>query len=258
MTGQAIKHAGLTRIARMMPSTDVSSPDLKLIVERLEAYEDTGTAMSDSFRGDYRYCCQRVDDMFAHSYVAEDRSAWDGYSEPQVPFPRHYHLHSNRTKQALADRYRRAAINAPRIFAEVDDNLFVPVPSPSDWIIALLPNGTGKRFLAESDFPPARLCEVRCGGDATCRLVRILVALKAYKVDTGDLPPALDVLVPGYIASLPVDPYDGEPIRYSYDRKVVYSVGRNLKDDNGDDSLTDAARPDWPVVPRDIVTKIEF
>jgi hypothetical protein len=43
-------------------------------------------------------------------------------------------------------------------------------------------------------------------------------------------------LVPQYLASVPVDPFDGLPVRYKVlpTGYVVYSLGTNGKDDGGD------------------------
>ena len=43
----------------------------------------------------------------------------------------------------------------------------------------------------------------------------------------------LDDLVPAFVEAVPRDPFDGQPMRYSAERRIVWSVGKNLKDDNG-------------------------
>ena len=48
-----------------------------------------------------------------------------------------------------------------------------------------------------------------------------------------ELPATLDALVPKYISAVPRDPFDGKPLRYDSKKKIVYSVGYNLKDDGG-------------------------
>jgi len=39
--------------------------------------------------------------------------------------------------------------------------------------------------------------------------------------------------VPQYLDAVPIDDYDGKPMRYNAAKKVVYSVGRDLKDGGG-------------------------
>jgi len=60
-----------------------------------------------------------------------------------------------------------------------------------------------------------------------------IAALKAYYLDIGSHAPSLDVLVPDYIFELPLDPFDGEIIKYSSSNKTVYSVGVDGVDDGG-------------------------
>jgi len=50
---------------------------------------------------------------------------------------------------------------------------------------------------------------------------------------TGELPGTLDALVPDYIDKIPSDDFDGEPMRYSAEKKIIYSVGEDLNDDGG-------------------------
>jgi hypothetical protein len=77
--------------------------------------------------------------------------------------------------------------------------------------------------------------------------------LRAYQLTHGKLPENLDALVPEFLDKVPVDAFDGQPLHYSPDRKIVYSVGQNLKDDGGNDS-----RPGPSNRPLDIVYKFDF
>ena len=72
--------------------------------------------------------------------------------------------------------------------------------------------------------------------DAQLQATRTILALRAYQLTHGNLPPDLSALVPEFLDEVPVDDFDGQPLRYSAERKIVYSVGQNLKDDGGDDS----------------------
>ncbi len=49
------------------------------------------------------------------------------------------------------------------------------------------------------------------------------------------LPTQLTDLVPRYLVQVPQDPFDGQAIRYRRLKKgyVVYSIGRDLRDNNG-------------------------
>ena len=61
---------------------------------------------------------------------------------------------------------------------------------------------------------------------ARLEAARIRIALRLYERQNGRLPERLDGLVEaGRLPEVPQDPYDGDPFRYSAERRVVWSVG---------------------------------
>jgi len=75
------------------------------------------------------------------------------------------------------------------------------------------------------------------GGDARHRLATVAVAMAACRAKTGKYPAALPELVPEYLAAVPLDPFDGKPLRMktSADGIVLYSIGPDFTDDGGKD-----------------------
>jgi hypothetical protein len=66
------------------------------------------------------------------------------------------------------------------------------------------------------------------------------IALKRYQIKHGNYPADLNSLVPQFILTVPLDPVDGQPLRYrrkSDGTFLLYSVGENGMDDGGDPSL---------------------
>ena len=70
---------------------------------------------------------------------------------------------------------------------------------------------------------------------AVVRYTQLGVAIEQYRLKHNKPPESLDLLVPDYIETVPVDPYSGEAILYKQDADsvLVYSVGRNRRDDHG-------------------------
>ena len=60
-------------------------------------------------------------------------------------------------------------------------------------------------------------------------------ALSAYRHERGHYPKTLRELLDGYVDTMPLDPYVGEPFRYQLDGEqfLLYSVGPNNTDDGG-------------------------
>jgi len=67
------------------------------------------------------------------------------------------------------------------------------------------------------------------------RVAQTAVALRLYRRERGHYPERLDELVPKYLPSVPVDPFDGKPLRYKRLGRgfKVWSVGQNMKDEGG-------------------------
>jgi hypothetical protein len=93
---------------------------------------------------------------------------------------------------------------------------------------------------AQSKFSAAthRKTAMLCG-------LRALLALERYRRDKGTWPAKLDDLTPKLLKTVPLDPYDGKPLRYRRvkDGVIVYSVGPDGKDDGGN---IDRAKPTDP------------
>lgn len=83
----------------------------------------------------------------------------------------------------------------------------------------------------------------KCNDDAILSATQLLFALKTYNIDYGDLPLSLDALVPKYISEIPTDPFDGRPMKYSKEKKIIWSVGKDSVDSGG--SIGD----DWREMP---------
>jgi hypothetical protein len=74
-------------------------------------------------------------------------------------------------------------------------------------------------------------------GETRCLLAATSLAIERYRLrHAGEVPLGLEELVPQFLAEVPRDPFDGQPLRYK--RMVagyrVYSVGWNEEDEGGD------------------------
>ena len=62
----------------------------------------------------------------------------------------------------------------------------------------------------------------------------------------GQVSESLADLVPTFLPAIPVDPFDGQPLRYKKLAKgyVIYSIGEDLTDDGGKEQIPGAAKSD--------------
>ncbi|HQR06704.1 MAG TPA: PQQ-binding-like beta-propeller repeat protein [Gemmatales bacterium] len=70
---------------------------------------------------------------------------------------------------------------------------------------------------------------------AGLRMAAALLAAERYRLETGKVPAGWNDLVPKYFPSIPIDPYDGRPIRWKTTPTgfLLYSVWMNKLDDGG-------------------------
>ena len=75
---------------------------------------------------------------------------------------------------------------------------------------------------------------------------RVALAMLRYRAKKGQLPDRLDDLVPGFIVAVPLDPFDGKPLRCRKEKTgfVIYAVGRDGADDGGAIELVDGRQLD--------------
>ncbi len=66
-------------------------------------------------------------------------------------------------------------------------------------------------------------------------MVTTALAVERFRLDRGRLPGQLQELTPQFLEAIPMDPFDGAPLRYRrLDRGyVIYSVGADGHDDRG-------------------------
>jgi hypothetical protein len=83
--------------------------------------------------------------------------------------------------------------------------------------------------------PLSKVAEASRRKHACVRAMAALLATERYRIERGTWPEALEQLVPDFLSAVPLDPADGEPLRYRRlpDGVVVYGLGQDGKDDGG-------------------------
>lgn len=93
------------------------------------------------------------------------------------------------------------------------------------------------RFLAMMLLPAMQKVPLKSAqSQADIHLTRVACALERYYLAENEYPERLEELAPRFLPAVPVDPVNGQPLRYrrSEDgRFVLYSIGSDLDDDEG-------------------------
>ena len=96
-----------------------------------------------------------------------------------------------------------------------------------------LDNPVGRFWQANEDSlarSHVRVFQARAERAAT----RTILAIRLYEIKNRNLPSRLDELVAaGFLPAVPIDPFSGESLHYSRDKRGVWSVGENGMDDGG-------------------------
>src|SRR5205823_5299082 len=75
----------------------------------------------------------------------------------------------------------------------------------------------------------SKIAEANVRSHAWLRTAVVTVAAERFRLKNGRWPATLTELAPAWIAEVPTDPYDGQPLRYRRlaDGVVIYSIGPN-------------------------------
>ncbi len=84
--------------------------------------------------------------------------------------------------------------------------------------------------------PYASLAEDEAEWEALARSCQLALALRMYKSERGRYSESFEELCPAVLENLPKDPFTGESLLYYRDKQgfIIYSIGKNLKDDGGE------------------------
>lgn len=100
-------------------------------------------------------------------------------------------------------------------------------------------------MLSESVVTLTRMTNKAMAAETARQAAITAIALKRFQMKHGNYPSALDALVPEFLPAVPLDPVDGQPLRYRLNANgtfTLYSTGENGVDDGGNPSLADQGK----------------
>jgi hypothetical protein len=222
-----------------LPRLRISAAESRKREAELEATRFSSALWRDVWAEEYRFMAAGMDWSVPEYEAGPIR---------RLLVPPEYSFQPNRTRAALAHAVRevRASLDRPctarpsasydefpefewrrdRLERAWDDFLFE--------VARLRPNGVGTLGVADTVLHLAERDRDTCFAGTLPSVAQALIALRAYSLERGELPPSLDALVPDYLSRVPIDHHDGAPLRYSRDKKAVWALGVDLKDDGGE------------------------
>jgi len=248
LVGTAVRNMGLSQIQHWAGKTHLTPNQLKDYIRQLGLSPDEeSVAFANAIKGEYQFQIGMLDAFRQGKITNSDSEDYHPRAMRFMPL-----LNVSRTKALFAQADLILVKDSPRHYNEAklpDQDLDQSGPVR----MFLSGNSVGQILFYMTMPAVIPSLAVKSKNDTQLQATRTILALRAYQLTRGNLPVDLSALVPEFLDAVPVDDFDGQPLRYSPGRKIVYSVCQNLKDDGGNDS-----RPGPSNRPLDLVYKFDF
>lgn len=238
LAATAMKSIGLETVQKIIPSSKLTSTELKQYAQELNKFYKNENGLIMAFKNEYHFRSLVIDSVVSGATEALKFAIGEEKSQnPEIAkkIKNNYYFQPNKTKLLFAEYARVNIKNANQPCGEIK----------ATEVKRLAPTNTTKLYTEENaigkilyDIMTTSLTGVitkKCQEDLLIGATQTMIAIKAYKKDTNNYPISLNDLVPSYISSVPEDPFDGEPLKYSAAKKIIYSVGEDVQDSGGSD-----------------------
>jgi hypothetical protein len=238
LIGVAIKTQGLTLMQRWVSRTHLPAAELVALAAQLIPEVENEQGYADSLKVEYQQDLTLLRDL-------RDGKTQNPGNPPLITIKVLPVFSYGKTQRLYADAFRALikSGSVPYSEAKLPDN----TNRPSTAKLILSGNAAGQIFYYTLMPSVRTVLSKQKGQAAATQSTRLVLALRAFQMQKGDLPEDLASLVPDYLDRVPLDSFDGHPMRYSPSQKLVYSIGENLRDDNGQTKDAQGNRLDYPV-----------
>lgn len=244
LVGVASYQVSLQMVKVMIQNPACELKHLKVIEKQLANMLPSDARLQEAYRSEFRGFMKYAGDFYQgrlklNSLMGgQEREGFDEWSRNLgVLIVTKLAMQPNKTFQMYAEMMRYGVISATTPRWKLDG---LPKPQATQrldqemtaWSY-LSPNIIGRQFFSLA--APIVLKQREKMDELKLQTVAIqtLVALRGYQMEHGSLPDQLEKLTPDFLPKLPIDPYDGKPLRYSAEKKRIWSIGTDGKDSSG-------------------------
>lgn len=231
LVGITVKGMGINLVREFTVKGRLTPDRLRRTTADLAAYEEDRRVLAEALMAEYGNTLS----ISRKIVSGEMNIEMLGFGRRGPPV-RHYLervlFKPNRTRRIMAECYREMIAAAPKRFADAPDfdKFRTMAVEEQRWAGGNYGGGT---FFGLTVMGCRGVQELKCRANINVAATRVLLAMRAFKIEKGRLPTTLDELVPAYLDTVPLDDFDGKPLRYNPAKKVIYSVGKDLRDDGG-------------------------
>ncbi|MDF1497903.1 MAG: hypothetical protein P1P85_00905 [Patescibacteria group bacterium] len=228
-----LKERGLEAVQNIFASSNLDSDELKRYAQSLDQFYKNEDGFISIIKGEYYYQYSIIDALVnGNTEILQTHTGEQSWDISQK-LKNNYYFMPNKTKALFAGYARKNIENANK-FCNNIQNVDIQMQVPSSYLkVYFSENLIGKVFHDITALSLTSANAKKCNEDSLVSATQALIAIKAYKNDNGDYPNSLEQLVPDYLSSVPLDYFDGNLLRYSKENKILYSIGKDLKDDGG-------------------------
>jgi hypothetical protein len=248
LVGLTARGLGLELLRDYAAERPLPAADLRRAADRLAHLMPRDDAEARVWRTQYRLAADAIDRVRRGELPLEAIVGAGHENECQF-IPQAYCFHPNRTKRLFAETYGAYCEAARKPYWETRPDLQAfqsrmksRHSGTGEWWSAFQPNCLGKQMYVMMIGPMPTNGSEKADATLTQRVTRLMLLLRAWKAEHGRLPESLDALVPAQVDAVPLDPFDGRPIRYDREKRILYSVGEDGADTGG---LSDEEQQTW-------------
>ncbi len=247
LVGSAVKLIALKTLRDLIANTTLPCDVMQSYLHELDQFFANEPGLTNVIKLEYKLQAKLIDDMALGKNIGITNSnAQRTAGILNKPF-----FNQGKTRQIFAEAARTKLKSIPQHFSRMLTNGMAGSTNDSTLQLILSGNAIGKILTGLSLPAGEKFLSKKCRENVNVSATRTLLALKCYKIKYGALPKILSDLVPEFLAAIPLDDFDGKPLRYSTEKAIIYSVGLDLIDSGGQE--TNSAKQSL-----DIPFKIEF
>lgn len=249
LVGIAIMDVGLSQAQELARDNNMPPVELTRLSAALAELSPSAPGLVRAIKVEYKVVANTTDQFRDGKFGMTELAGLSGDKPHPLLKGRRmpgYIFQPNATKETFANLYRNMIADAPLPFAEmkrIDVEKALGLKASRAEML-LRPNAVGRILYALLVPAMDNLLERRCRADCGVAATRIIGACHQYRNTSTRFPDDLEALVPEYLPGIPADPYDGKPFRYVASKKIVYSVGKDLRDSGGSTNAPPDAQED--------------
>jgi hypothetical protein len=240
--GAGIKTFGLLRMQQMTTQTTLPEADLMRIIRELDRLGPNKEGLTNALKVEYQMQCKYLDDLARGKISATNSGERMMISIGMTPV-----FSATKTKMEFAQSARIIRDGIGRPFGDIPWSDMPAVETNRSILKRLIKgNAIGDILFGLLGSSSKNISSKKSREAVNVTATQLLLALKIYKTRHDKLPESLSELVPEFFPQIPQDDFDGKPFRYLPGKRLIYSVGPDLKDVGGEDSHNNPKDYDYP------------